>query len=218
MAERPLPWISIAIGVVVGAVLAFGNCLIGLKTGLWDTAQLTSTLLTFVLCAPLCRLVGKTFDQHDNNIAQTTSAAIAAMPATMGLLGAVPALGMMGSEPSTVVLVVSAICFGMLGVASALLLAPRLIDRDQLPFPTGVATAEFIGALHTDRRAVRERALMFGIAFAVTALFTLVRDVGEWVPASIETTIVVAAIPVVVGVSASPLLVGSGALIGARIA
>jgi hypothetical protein len=51
--ERPLPWIPIAIGVVVGALLAFGNCLIGLKTGLWDTAQLTSTLLTFVLCARL---------------------------------------------------------------------------------------------------------------------------------------------------------------------
>ncbi|HTL37169.1 MAG TPA: OPT/YSL family transporter [Kofleriaceae bacterium] len=217
MTERPLPWLPIAIGVVVGAVLAFGNCLIGLKTGLWDTAQLTSTLLTFLLCAPLCRLVGKAFDIHDNNLAQTTSAAVAAMPATMGLLAAVPALGLLGKPPSTATLVVSAASFGMLGIASALLLAPRLIDRDKLPFPTGVATAELIRAMHADRKHVRERAMYFGIAFAVAVLFTLLRDLGEVIPGNFETTVVIAAIPVTIGVAASPLLLGSGALIGARI-
>jgi uncharacterized oligopeptide transporter (OPT) family protein len=215
--ERPLPWLPIAIGVIVGGVLAFGNCLIGLKTGLWDTAQLTSTLLTFLLCAPLCALVGKSFDIHDNNLAQTTSSAIAAMPATMGLLAAVPALGLLGKEVSTAALVASAIAYGLLGVASALLLAPRLIDRDKLPFPTGVATAELINAMHTDRRHVRERAMYFGIAFAAAAAFTLVRDVAEWIPQNLETTVVVAAIPVTLGVAASPLLIGSGALIGPRI-
>src|ERR1041385_3958276 len=184
MAERSLPWLWIAIGVVVGAVLAFGNCLIGLKTGLWDTGQLTSTLLTFLLCAPLSRLVGRTFDVHDNNLAQTTSAALAAMPATMGLLGAIPALRLSGVTPSATVLVVSAAVYGMLGVASGLLLAPRLIDRDKLPFPTGIATAEFIRALHADRQHVRTRALMFGVAFAITAVLTLVRDVGNAFPGS----------------------------------
>jgi uncharacterized oligopeptide transporter (OPT) family protein len=218
VAEGRLPWLPIAIGVVVGGVLAFGNCLIGLKTGLWDTAQLTSTLLTFLLCAPLCRVAGKAFDIHDNNLAQTTSAAIAAMPATMGLLAAVPALGMLGKPPSTLTLVLSALSFGMLGIASALLLAPRLIDRDKLPFPTGVATAELIRAMHTDRQHVRERAMYFGIAFALAALFTVLRDVAELIPASVDTTIVIAASPVTLGMAASPLLIGSGALVGVRIA
>src|ERR1043165_4143741 len=59
--------------------------------------------------------------------------------------------------------------------------------------------------------------MYFGIAFAVAVLFTLLRDLGEVIPGNLETTVVIAAIPVTIGVAASPLLLGSGALIGARI-
>ncbi len=209
--------LPVLVGALVGTALAFANALIGLKTGLWDTGQLTSGLVGFVLLAPLSKLFGHSLTPQGHVVMLTASASIAAMPATMGLLAAVPALAALGHDPSTPALLAGALSFGALGVATGVLLAPQLLDIDALPFPTGVAAAQLIESLHSSTEAVRQRTVPFVVAFVLAAAITLLRDVAAVVPGAFELTIAISTTSISAGLAASPMLFGGGALIGLRL-
>src|SRR5207245_6533420 len=87
--ERDLTVRSLASGLLVGALLCIANLYVGLKTGFWDGGQITASVLVFALASGrLTRL--------ENNVAQTAACAVGGMPAAAGLLGAVPALQLLG--------------------------------------------------------------------------------------------------------------------------
>src|SRR5437016_5140807 len=90
---RELSLRALVAGAGIGALLAAANLLLGLKTGFWDSGSITAALLGFALFQALGR---RTFSPLENNVTQTTAAAVAAMPSAAGLLGALPALGLLG--------------------------------------------------------------------------------------------------------------------------
>src|SRR2546430_2699651 len=76
-------------GLLVGALLCVANLYMGLKTGIWDSGHITAAILAFAL------LSGR-LKRLETNVAQTAACAAGAVPAAAGLLGAIPALQLLG--------------------------------------------------------------------------------------------------------------------------
>ena len=213
---------ALLVGLAVGAVLALGNLTVGLATGLWDSGQVTASLLSFLLLQPLGRRLRA--GPLETNAAQTVACAAAAMPAVLGLLGAVPALEKLGGVTLGPALLVLGVALGVLGLLLALLLFRRMVVEEALPFPTGVAAAELISALHGsgNEAARRSRALFVAglFALAVVALRDGLPGVFQpLLPGALILPFAFAGVPMAalgLGVAVSPLLAGIGVVAGLR--
>jgi putative OPT family oligopeptide transporter len=211
---------ALIVGCSIGVLLALTNVYMGLKTGWWDSGGLTASLLGFLLLyrAPGSR--GKRFTLLENNILQTAAGAVGAMPATVGLLGAIPALALLDHYYPTSALITWGIALGIIGIAIALLLRRKLLEEEALPFPSGTAAAELISAMHSSGRAAfhRGRTFLFSGMGAMAA--TWFRDGRPtWIPSSTYLPFSIAGVPAAalkLGLSWSPLLLGAGMLSGAR--
>lgn len=202
---------AVVTGGVIGVVFCCGNLYLGLKTGLWDPGWIASALLSFVVLAPLARVSGRAFTPAENLLAVTVASSTAAMPSVMGLLGAIPALEAIAPRVSVVSLVAWAIAVGALGLWLALPLREPLVEREDMPFPSGRATAEAIAAAHAQAGEARRRARALLLASAGAAIWAVVRDALHLIPAAFMAT-------PTIGVNLSPMLLGGGALIGPRVA
>jgi len=205
---------ALASGLAVGALLCIANLYMGLKTGLWDSGHVTASILAFAL-------VGGRLSRHENNVAQTAACATGAVPAAAGLLGAVPALQLLGRVIPAWGIAVWGLALGILGIVFAVALRRRLLVEDQLPFPTGIATAEVIEVLHAGGAGARWRTRALLSGGAVGAVLGWFRD-GKptLVPGSLIVPGQLARVPLGtlgVGLSTSPLLWGVGMVVGPRI-
>ena len=227
---------AIATGLCAGALLALGNLTVGLATGIWDSGQITASLLAFALASALPAGRGR-FTPLENDAAQVLACAAAAMPAAMGLLGALPALQQLGLDlrANGLVLLTLGTSLALLGAGLAFLLAPRLLDEEKLPFPTGIATAELIGALHGNGDEARQRTRALLLAGAAALAIVWLRDPhptlagtgwnlhGAWadgvVPAALFLPLALGEVDgaaLGLGVGVSPLLWGVGIVVGVR--
>jgi uncharacterized oligopeptide transporter (OPT) family protein len=93
---------------------------------------------------------------QENVVLQTTAVATGTMPLAAGLVGIIPALGMMsqevdGRDPialSYVHLVIWCLAVAFFGVFLAVPLRRQVIIKEKLVFPSGTATAQLIALLH----------------------------------------------------------------------
>ncbi len=206
---------ALASGLLVGALLCVANLYMGLKTGIADSGHVTASVLAFALASGrLSRL--------ENNLAQTAAVAAGAIPSTAGLLGAVPALALLGREVPGWGIALWGIALALLGILFGALLRHRLLDEERLPFPTSVATAEVIEVLHGGGEKARRRTRPLLWGGALGAAVEWLRDGRPsllpgalTVPGEIGG---VQASALGIGVSTSPLLWGVGMLVGLRIA
>src|SRR5439155_2563516 len=107
---------------------------------------------------------------------EAVAAGPGAMPATAGLLGAIPALELAGQRFDARWLTLWGACLGAIGLAMALPLRRRLVVDEPLPFPTGRATAEVITATHASGGDVASRARALGLTGLGAAAITWLRD------------------------------------------
>jgi uncharacterized oligopeptide transporter (OPT) family protein len=210
---------AVVAGLAVGTLLCVANLYTGLQAGLWDSGQITAAVVAFALGSALS---GGKLSRLETNTAQTIAAAAGAMPAAAGLLGAIPALSMLGRDIPAFWIVAWGLSLGVLGVLFAAMLRRRLIDEEQLPFPTGVATAEVIEALHgADAAAARgrTRTLLFTALFAA-AVAWFRQGKPNLVPSELLLPFAIFGIPaasLTIGVSTSPLIAGIGIVAGLRV-
>ncbi|WIA18515.1 hypothetical protein OEZ85_009965 [Tetradesmus obliquus] len=149
---------ALAAGLLVGSVLCFSNMYFGLQTGWVTMGSLQSAILGYGLFQGLGTLGLLT--QHltvaENVIVQTTAVATATMPLAAGLVGIIPALGLLtaAEHPAGPILLspwqLLAWCSSLafFGVFVAVPLRYQTIIREQLRFPSGTATASVIRTLH----------------------------------------------------------------------
>lgn len=213
--EPDLTLRALASGLLVGVLLCLANLYVGLKTGFWDTGQITASVLAFALASG--RLT-----RSENNVAQTAACAVGGIPAAAGLLGAVPALQLLGIRVPGWGIGLWGLVLGVLGVLLGAALRRRLLEQEQLPFPTGVAAAEVIDVLHAGGAEGRGRSralLSGGFAAAVVAWFRGGRP--ALIPESLAAPGRLAGVPLEslgIALSTSPLLWGVGIVVGPRIA
>jgi len=213
--QSDLTWRALASGLAVGVLLCIANLYVGLKTGFWDTGQITASVLAFALASgKLTRL--------ENNVAQTAACAVGGVPAAAGLLGAVPALQLLGVSVPGWGIGLWGLVLGVLGVLLGLALRRRLLEEEELPFPTGVAAAEVLEVLHAGGAEGRGRTralLSGGFVAAVVAWFRGGKP--ALIPESFAAPGRLAGIPLEslgIALSTSPLLWGVGIVVGPRIA
>ena len=211
---------ALVVGCGIGIVLAAGNVYTALKAGFIDGGNITAALLGFVIFSSVKNLARRRYGPLENNITQTTAASAAIMSFVVGLPGPVAALDMMGMVPPGWAMALWGAAAGLLGIAAAVVLRRKLIVDDALPFPTGRATAELIETIHTGREAAMRRAwLLAGTAVVAMAITWFREGSPKLIPQATAfggTIAGVAVASLTLGMSWSPLLASTGALIGPR--
>jgi uncharacterized oligopeptide transporter (OPT) family protein len=208
-------------GAGLGALLTIANVYMGLKTGWWDPGTITAAVVGYAMVAPGARVRNRPYSLRENTITLTAAAAAGGMPASVGLLGAVPALEILGHGYPAWQIALWGGALSLLGLLLAFPLRRRFVVQADLPFPSARATAEVVRAVHsTAARALGQtRGLL--IAAAVSAAVTWLRDGRPslipgniWWPWAVGG---VAASSLGIGVAVSPMLLGAGAMMGPRV-
>ena len=166
--EAQLSFRAVLTGCILGAVVAAMNISLGLKIGWSLGGSLIAAILGYTFWMPFKRL-----SVLETNIAQTAGSACGSMASTAGLLSAIPALAMLGTELSWGQLVLWGTAVGFLGVFYAVPLRNQMVVLEKLRFPTGTATANTIQSMHADgAEAVRQAKVLlkFGVASGLFAL------------------------------------------------
>ena len=215
-----LSWRAVLMGLGIGALMAIGNVYAGLKTSWWDSGNVTAAVLGFALMAPAARLGRRPYSLLENNITQTAAGAVAIMPPALGLLGALPALELLGHRYPAWAIGVWGLALALFGVLVAVPLRHRYVIAEPLPFPSAIATAEVIRAVHASSDQARKHTRILVVAALIAMAVTWFRDgrpsvipAAFFLPLSLGGTTAAA---FTLGLAASPLLIGAGVLVGPR--
>ena len=175
--DRQLTVRAALTGMGLGAVLCLSNLYVVLKTGWSLGVTITATIVAYGLFRAL-RLGGFSrtpFSALENNAVASVASSGAWMTGG-GNMAALPALLLLtGQRPGGLVMVAWFALIAALGVFVAIPLKRQFINREKLPFPMSVATAEAIRTMHGTGDARPARLLVQ--AGLVASLFTLWRDV-----------------------------------------
>ncbi len=176
---RELTLRALLTGLVIGAVLTPCNVYSGLKIGWSFNMSIAAGLLAYGFWGSLHR-AGRSSQLAlcENNINQTAASAAASI-VSGGLVAPIPALTMLTGETlSWFWLIVWVFLVSILGVFVAASLREAMLEREKLPFPAGVATAETLREIHARGReaALRLRGLLS--AASVAGVVKLIVDLG----------------------------------------
>lgn len=156
--ERQLTVRAIATGFLLGALLAPCNIYTGLKIGFSFNMSIAAALLSYAFWNGLHRF-GATprWGLLENNINQTAASSAASI-LSAGLVAPIPALTLItGRELAFPVLAAWVFAVSFAGVVCALAVRRQMLERDALPFPNGVATAETITEIYAHGQEAARR-------------------------------------------------------------
>lgn len=148
---RQLTVRAVIAGMIIGAVMCLSNLYIVLKTGWSIGVTITACILAYAVFGALQRmkLAKSHFTPLENNAMGSVASAAGYMTGG-GNMAALPALLMLtGMRPDTLPMIFWFMTISMLGVFAAIPIKRQLVNIEQLPFPTGTATAATITALHS---------------------------------------------------------------------
>ena len=219
---RELTARALGVGLLAGGLLAVTNVYMGLKTGWWESGALMSAVLGFGALATVSRRGGSPYTPLENNITQTAASSVGAMPAAAGLFGALPALAMLGITVPGWGVAAWSVALGTLGVLAAYLLRKRLVVEEALAFPTGLATAELITAMHAPARPEQRTGRGWRVAGAagVSVAITALKDGFKWLPGMTALPGTLGGVPAASltwGIGWSPMLLAIGMMTGPRL-
>jgi uncharacterized oligopeptide transporter (OPT) family protein len=220
---RQLTVRAVIAGMLIGAVMCLSNLYVILKTGWSLGVTLTACILAFATFGALrgVGLLKRDFTMLENNAMGSVASAAGYMTGG-GNMAAVPALLMLtGALPPTGWLVAWFAVVSALGVFAAIPIKRQLINIEQLPFPTGTATAETLQALHGHDERSRDKARWLGLAGLVGAVIAFWRDAkASWLvwnlPAKLSLPFTIGGKPAgawTLSFDLSLLLIGAGALV-----
>jgi uncharacterized oligopeptide transporter (OPT) family protein len=152
------------LGPLGGVSAAFMNFSIGFFIGGQVLAGILGSAVTLPYGPP---------GRHGANYMQTMAASVAGMCGMAVLIQAMVWLGL--PEPPAWQIVLYFLCIGMFGVGIGMFYTPVLVDRMQLPFPSGFAVANILRAL-TDKDLLKRSIAKLGGGMGtgyLTGLFSL---------------------------------------------
>ena len=217
--ELQLTFRAVAVGCLLGAIVAAMNIYFGLQTGWSMGGSLIAAILGYSVFAVL--KPKKAFTPLETNIAQTAGSAAGAMASAAGLLSAVPAMTMLGHKFSYLELTAWAASVAGLGIFYAIPLRKQMVLVEKLRFPSGTATGQTIASMYSSGGdAVRKSSWLVKTAIGA-ALFTLVAFfVPQVAEVPLHKWLAAAALVWLADLGfklyLSPMMFGAGILIGAR--
>lgn len=213
---------AVVVGMLIGAVMCLSNLYVFFKTGWSMGVTLTACILAFAAFQALqaAKITKKPLGVLENN-ALTTVASGAGFMTGGGNMAAFGALLMVTSvRPEPVPMILWFAVIAALGVFAAIPIKRQLVNKEQLAFPTGTATAETIRSIHAAAAggsSAKAKALALAAAFG--AVVAWLRDAWHVIPGTI-------ALPLTLGgralkdwtlaLKSEVVLLGAGALMSFR--
>jgi uncharacterized oligopeptide transporter (OPT) family protein len=182
-----LTWRAVLMGSVLGAVLSLTNLYMGLKSGWGFGVAITACILSYALWQALFRigLVKTPMTILENNCMQSTASS--AGYSTGGtLISAFSAYMLLNPDPLPIPLTLGWVFFiAVLGVTMAVPMKRQMVNVEQLRFPSGIAAAETLRALHSHGEKGMRAARALGIFGVLAAINQFWKDGFKLVHASL---------------------------------
>ena len=179
---------SIVTGMLIGSIMSISNLYVGLKTGWSLGVTITACIIAYAVFKALEAVIPayrKDPFTILENYTMSSAASAAGYMASAGLVSAIPALYLTTGRILTwweMMIWLAAV--SVLGVFMAVPLKRQLINIDQLPFPSGIATAETLKSMHTEGEEARKKAMSLfyaGILGAFVSVWKLgLPPVAKW--------------------------------------
>lgn len=219
---------AVLVGGCIGTVMAVGNLYTMLKVGWAFGVAITACVMSFAAWNSLMGLglAKSKMSVLENNCMQSTaSAAGYSTGCTVALAAGALLLitgdaGRMGWIPLTIWVFAVAV----LGVLLAIPMKRQMINREQLPFPTGIAAAQTLRSLHAEGAGAVKQARLLVEALLAGGLTGVGLNFGI-IPAALRftgainsgrTTLPLSALGI--GYEPSLMMLGAGAMVGLRVA
>jgi uncharacterized oligopeptide transporter (OPT) family protein len=169
---RQLTWRAVLMGSALGGILSLTNLYIGLKSGWGIGVAITACILSYAIWTTFVKigLVKTPMTILENNCMQSTASS--AGYSTGGtLISAFAAFIILNGHPLPIPLTLAWVFFlAILGVTMAVPMKKQMINIEQLRFPSGVAAAETLRALHSHGAKGMRAAKALGIAGILAAI------------------------------------------------
>src|SRR5262245_9897622 len=183
-----LTWRAVLVGSCLGAVLSLTNLYIGLKAGWGFGVAITASILSYAIWTSLLKVgIARTpMTILENNCMQSTASS--AGYSTGGtLVSAFAAYIIVNHQPMSVPLMLAWVFFiAVLGVTMAIPMKRQMINIEQLRFPSGIAAAETLRALHAKSTRGLRAAKALAVAGLVAAIDKFWAEGLSTVSASLE--------------------------------
>src|SRR5690349_7166626 len=167
-----LTWRAVLIGSCLGGVLSLTNLYIGLKAGWGFGVAITASILSYAIWASLLKagLARTPMTILENNCMQSTASS--AGYSTGGtLISAFAAYIIINQQSMSVPLMLAWVFFiAVLGVTMAIPMKRQMINIEQLRYPSGIAAAETLRALHAKSTHGVRAARALGLAGLIAAI------------------------------------------------
>jgi OPT family oligopeptide transporter len=227
-----LTWRAVVMGSALGALLSLTNLYIGLKAGWGFGVAITACILSYAIWTSLYRtgLARTPMTILENNCMQSTASS--AGYSTGGtLISAFAAYMLLNDSTLPLPTMIAWVFFlSVLGVTMAVPMKRQMINLEQLRFPSGIAAAETLRALHSvgDTGMRSARALGWAGALAIASKFwaeglVLVSGklapfmITSWVTALNQRVFGTAWMGRTVMLSWEPMFIAAGAITGLRV-
>ncbi len=175
---KQLTWRAVIMGSLLGGVLSLTNIYIGLKAGWGFGVAITACILSYAIWTGLykMRLAKTQMTILENNCMQSTASA--AGYSTGGtLVSAFAAYIMLNGQTLPLGLMLAWVFFiAILGVTMAVPMKRQMINVEQLRFPSGIAAAETLRALHATGEKGMRAAKALGIAGLLAMVSAVLTD------------------------------------------
>ena len=225
---------AVITGMIIGGVMSISNLYVGLTTGWGLGVTITACIIAFAVFKFLEAVVPAYRDKPFTtleNYTMSSAASAAGYMSSAGLVSALPALYMTTGRLMQwweIMLWLGAL--SLLGVFMAIPLKRQLINIDQLPFPSGIATAETLKSMHSagGEAVVKARALFAAATIGATValwrdLFAAVKSLAAYAfPAEIPFLPTALGRDLLtkytIGIEGSLIMLAAGAIMGLRVA
>jgi putative OPT family oligopeptide transporter len=179
---------AVLMGACLGGVLSLTNLYIGLKAGWGFGVAITASILSYAIWSSLLKVgIARTpMTILENNCMQSTASA--AGYSTGGtLISAFAAYIIINHESLSVPLMLAWVFFiAVLGVTMAIPMKRQMINIEQLRFPSGIAAAETLRALHAKSSRGLRAAKALGLAGLIAAIDKVWAEGLSTISASLE--------------------------------
>ena len=201
--------LAVALGVVLSLTFGMVNAYLGLKVGITVSASIPSAVLSMTVLRGLLRR-GTVLENNVVHAIASTGESLAA-----GVIFTVPALMFLELHPSGLQIFLIGALAGILGILLMIPLRHALTIEEHatLPFPEGTACAQVLIA--GDRGSATARPVFTGIAVGALYQFAM-RGLALWRESVLVS--VTRLHKATIGAELSPIFLGVGYLVGARIA
>lgn len=163
---------AVLVGSCLGGVLSLTNLYIGLKAGWGFGVAITASILSYAIWTGLLKigLARTPMSILENNCMQSTASS--AGYSTGGtLVSAFAAYIIINNQSMSVPLMLAWVFFiAVLGVTMAIPMKRQMINIEQLRFPSGIAAAETLRALHVKGSQGLRAARALGLAGLIAAI------------------------------------------------